>query len=69
MAAAQDAQNQPDNTSPNAGPGDPVVRVTLNSNSVYDRGDKARVFVKVRDDGFVVVLLATPDGRVRPLFP
>src|SRR5581483_5989881 len=31
--------------------------------------DKARVFVKVRDDGFVVVLLATPDGRVRPLFP
>ncbi|HZS62756.1 MAG TPA: DUF4384 domain-containing protein, partial [Gemmatimonadaceae bacterium] len=47
----------------------PVVRVTLNSNSVYDRGDKARVFVKVRDDGFVVVLLATPDGRVRPLFP
>jgi hypothetical protein len=69
VAAAQDAQTSPDNTSPNAGPGDPVVRVTLNSNSVYDRGDRARVFVRVRDDGYVVVLQATPDGRVRPLFP
>jgi hypothetical protein len=69
VAAAQDASTSPETASPNAGPGDPVVRVTLNSNSVYDRGDRARVFVKVRDDGFVVVLLATPDGRVRPLFP
>ena len=69
VAAAQDASTSPETASPNAGPGDPVVRVTLNSNSVYDRGDRARVFVKVRDDGFVVVLLATPDGRIRPLFP
>jgi hypothetical protein len=66
-AAAQDAPGAP--SSPNAGPGDPVVRVTLNSNSVYDRGDRARVFVKVRDDGYIVALLATPDGRVRPLYP
>jgi hypothetical protein len=69
VAAAQDASTSPETASPNAGPGDPAVRVTLNSNSVYDRGDRARVFVKVRDDGFVVVLQATPDGRVRPLFP
>jgi Domain of unknown function (DUF4384) len=66
-AAAQDAPGAP--SSPNAGPGDPVVRVTLNSNSVYDRGDRARVFVKVRDDGYIIALLATPDGRVRPLYP
>jgi hypothetical protein len=69
VAAAQDAQTSPESASPNAGPGDPVVRVTLNSNSVYDRGDRARVFVKVRDDGYIVVLHATPDGHVRALYP
>jgi hypothetical protein len=69
VAAAQDSQPGQGASPPNAGPGDPVVRVTLNSNSVYDRGDRARVFVKVRDDGYIVVLHATPDGHVRPLYP
>jgi hypothetical protein len=68
-AAAQDAPAPGAQSDPNAGPGDPVVRVTLNSNSVYDRGDRARVFVKVRDDGYIIALLATPDGHIRPLYP
>ena len=35
----------------------------------YDRGDRARVNVRVRDDGYVVVLHTDADGRVRVLFP
>jgi hypothetical protein len=48
---------------------EPTVRVTLNGSGVYDRGDRARVRVTVRDDGYIVALHATPDGHIVPLYP
>jgi hypothetical protein len=48
---------------------DPAVRVTLNSQNVYDAGDRARVRVHVRDDGYLFVLHADPSGAVRVLYP
>ena len=47
---------------------DPAVKVSLNHRT-YDRGDRARVNVKVRDDGYVVVLQLRADGLVRVLYP
>ena len=48
---------------------DPPIRVWLNQDSYFLQGDKARVNVKLADDGYVVVLRADADGRVRVLFP
>ncbi|MEO8879921.1 MAG: DUF4384 domain-containing protein [Gemmatimonadaceae bacterium] len=53
---------------PAATTADPAIRVTLNHDS-YNRGDRARVTVRVRDDGYVVVLHTDANGRVRVLFP
>ncbi|MEP7085709.1 MAG: DUF4384 domain-containing protein, partial [Gemmatimonadota bacterium] len=53
---------------PAASNADAAVRVTLN-HQTYNRGDRARVTVRVRDDGYVVVLHTDADGRVRVLFP
>ncbi|HWG53253.1 MAG TPA: DUF4384 domain-containing protein [Gemmatimonadaceae bacterium] len=47
---------------------DPAIKVSLNHRT-YDRGDRARVNVKVRDDGYVVVLQLRADGLVRVLYP
>lgn len=48
---------------------DPPVKIWLNQDSYFLRGDKARVNVRVAEDGYVVVLRADTDGRVRVLFP
>ena len=48
---------------------DPPVRVWFNSDGNYTAGDRARVYVKAREDGYLVVLRADADGRVRVLFP
>ncbi|HEU4642230.1 MAG TPA: DUF4384 domain-containing protein [Gemmatimonadaceae bacterium] len=56
-------------TAPHQGPSDePPVRVSLDHRS-YDRGDQARVTVRARDDGYLLVLHLLPDGTVRVLFP
>jgi len=47
---------------------DPRIKVWLNHDD-YRRGDKARVNVKVAEDGYLVVLRADGEGRVRVLFP
>jgi hypothetical protein len=47
---------------------EPAIRVTLDHQN-YNRGDRARVTVRVRDDGYVVVLHEDPSGHVRVLFP
>src|SRR5437762_8360103 len=44
------------------------VRVELNHDQ-YSAGDKARVYVRSAQDGYLVVLHADPAGRVRVLFP
>src|SRR5881409_854781 len=48
---------------------DPPVKLWLNQDNYFLRGDKARVNVRVAEDGYVVVLRADTDGRVRVLFP
>src|SRR5260370_22544765 len=47
---------------------DPRIKVWLNHDD-YRRGDKARVNVKLAEDGYLVVLRADGEGRVRELFP
>ncbi len=49
-------------------PPDPVIRVKL-SGDTYTRGDRARVRVKLASDGYLLVLRADADGRIRVLFP
>src|SRR6058998_2005268 len=44
---------------------DPPIKVWLNQDSYFLQGDRARVNVKLADDGYVVVLRADADGRVR----
>ena len=48
---------------------DPPIRVSLNSGGYFDRGDRARVRIRLAEDGYVIVLRADADGRVRVLFP
>ena len=52
-----------------ASPGDPRVQVWLSSDAEYQLGDNARVYVRAADDGYLVVLHADPQGRLRVLFP
>ncbi len=48
---------------------DPPIKVWLNQDSYFRRGDNARVTVRLREDGYLVVLRADGRGRVRVLFP
>jgi hypothetical protein len=47
---------------------DPPVKVWLNQDN-YRRGDKAHVNIKLGEDGYLVVLRADANRRVRVLFP
>src|SRR5919199_1776245 len=47
---------------------DPPVRVSLDHKS-YQPGERAKVSVHARDDGYLLVLHMDPDGRLRVLFP
>src|SRR5512135_1745597 len=48
---------------------DPAIRLWLSDYGRYQRGDQAKVQVKTRDDGYLLVLNVDPDGRLRVLFP
>ncbi len=48
---------------------DPPVRIELNNDRQFVRGERGKVKIRTDDDGFLVVLHADPDGRVRVLFP
>ena len=48
---------------------DPPVRISLNSSGFYYQGDRAKVRVRLAEDGYLLVLRADADGRVRVLFP
>ncbi len=49
-------------------PDDPPIRLKLSEES-YARGDRARVKVRAAADGYLLVLRADGDGRVRVLYP
>ena len=48
---------------------DPPIRISLNSGGYYYQGDRAKVRVRVAEDGYLLVLRSDADGRVRVLFP
>jgi hypothetical protein len=48
--------------------GDPPISVKV-SDEVFMRGDRARVYVKTTEPGYLLVLRADAQGRVRVLFP
>jgi hypothetical protein len=48
---------------------DPAIRIWLSNDGHYQRGDAAKVEVKSRDAGFLLVLHVDPDGHLRILFP
>ena len=48
---------------------DPAIRVWLNEDGRFQRGDRAKVYVRSRDDGYLVVLHLDPDNRLRVVFP
>jgi hypothetical protein len=48
---------------------DPPIHVWLNSDGNYLLGDHAKAYVRAGQGGYLVVLHAAPDGRVRVLFP
>lgn len=48
---------------------DPPLQVWLSRQDNLDFGDRVRVYVRVEEDGHLVVLHADPEGRIRVLFP
>ena len=44
---------------------DPTIRVWTNKGDVVKTGDRVRVYVETVEDGYLVVLHAEPDGRLR----
>jgi hypothetical protein len=48
---------------------DPPVRVWFNSDGDYEYGDRAKVYAKSAQDGYLIVLRSDAAGRVRVLFP
>lgn len=50
-------------------PSEPPVRLWMSGDRRFEPGDRARVQVEARDDGYLLVLHYDTDGRVRVLFP
>lgn len=48
---------------------DPPVQLWINSNRTFVPGDRAKVEVRAREDGYLLVLHVDPDGTLRVLFP
>ena len=45
------------------------IQVWLNKRGDVDRGDRVRVYARTEGDGYLLVLHAEPDGRIRVLVP
>ncbi|HEY7612353.1 MAG TPA: DUF4384 domain-containing protein [Gemmatimonadales bacterium] len=48
---------------------DPPVRVWFNSDGNYGFTDRAKVYAKAAENGYLIVLRADAGGRIRVLFP
>ncbi len=48
---------------------DPPIRIWINNDGRFLRGDRARVHVRSEDDGYLVVGQADTEGHLRVLFP
>ena len=52
-----------------AGGGDPAIQIWISNDRRFLPGDRAKVQVRAREDGYLLVLHADPDGHLRVLFP
>lgn len=48
---------------------DPAIQLWISDNRRFLPGDRAKVQVRTREDGYLIVLHADPDGHLRVLFP
>jgi len=48
---------------------DPTIRITLSNEGQYLPGDRAKVQVITRDDGYLMVFRVSPEGKLRVIFP
>jgi uncharacterized protein DUF4384 len=48
---------------------DPAIQIWINNDRRFLRGEQAKVQVRTREDGYLLVLHADPDGHLRVLFP
>jgi uncharacterized membrane protein YgcG len=48
---------------------DPAIQLWINNDRTFLQGDRAKVQVRAREDGYLVVLHVQPDGTLRVLFP
>src|SRR5689334_1689407 len=53
----------------NAGGDDPAIQIWINNDRRFLPGDRAKVQVRTREDGYLLVLHADPSGNLRVLFP
>jgi hypothetical protein len=66
LAASALTPSQPAASSATA---DPPIRIWFNSDGDYALGDRAKVYAKAADSGYLLVLRADVTGKVRVLFP
>jgi len=52
-----------------APPDDPPIRLWINNDRRFLPGDRAKVEVRTRDDGYLLVFHVDPEGHLRVLFP
>src|SRR5215207_6948666 len=48
---------------------DPAIQIWISNDRRFVRGEQAKVQVRTREDGYLVVLHTDPDGHLRVLFP
>ncbi|MDQ3136777.1 MAG: DUF4384 domain-containing protein, partial [Gemmatimonadota bacterium] len=48
---------------------DPAIQIWISDNRRFHPGERAKVQVRARQDGYLVVFHADPDGHLRVLFP
>ena len=48
---------------------DPAIQIWISNDRRFLPGDRAKVQVRTREDGYLVVFHADPDGTLRVLFP
>jgi len=48
---------------------DPAIQIWINNDRRFLPGDRAKVEVRTREDGYLLVLHVDPDGHLRVLFP
>jgi uncharacterized membrane protein YgcG len=48
---------------------DPPIRIWINNDGRFLRGDRASVHVRTEDDGYLIVLQSDTEGHLRVLFP